>query len=685
MNSFIKKAFSILLIGCLLVLGLGVVKVNAADPETIDFSAQNYSNGQEITSISGTDFTITFNKGTNSNAPKYYTSGTAIRAYGGNTFTVSSEKTITKIVITFGSSDGSNEITTDSETYSGGTWTGAANSVIFTIGGTSGNRRIHSIAVTTDDAIIIPQLSTPTNVSVDQNSVITFDTVENATSYTATVKDGENEILEQTVVSGDLLKVNKEGSYTVTLAASGSGYLSSESESFNWYLAATWYDDTKTIVEINAADVSDYYYYEVSGNISACASLATANFYLSDETGTIYVYHMFDTNGVYTPLEDLGIDVGDNIIIRSTLSTYSNKKQLGNGNLVSFTPNYKVRFESLNPQTKLMFDYTISSSVSNDNFELFSGDLIEGDYIIYYEGKAMNSTVESDRLQYEEITPINNVITTTDESIIWHIAPSGDYWTIYNAESDKYAASTGAKNKAAMIANGTDDKALWTVNGNETYEFVNKKNSDNNVNAILRNNGTYGFACYGTSTGKALSLYKRTSKAVNSYELDKDDNEDYKLNLMFGQMIKKNLYDSLINLDANAEFGMFYITSTNASGSSISEILELVDENTTIEDVIEAYSLRKVVAGPVRVTDDGSSVDENGNYYQFGVSISSKRFGNKIDEAVQAVGYVLVNGEYYLSGERTESVKSVATLYLSGDTSSYSQHLGILQTLSNYK
>ena len=117
--------------------------------ETITFSEQGFSNGQEITSISGTNFSITFAQGTNTNnAPKYYTSGTAIRAYGGNYFTVSSSSTITKIVITFGSGEGSNEITTNVETYSNGTWEGSATDVTFTIGGSSGHRRLAAIAVT---------------------------------------------------------------------------------------------------------------------------------------------------------------------------------------------------------------------------------------------------------------------------------------------------------------------------------------------------------------------------------------------------------------------------------------------------------------------------------------------------------------------------------------------------------
>ena len=137
-----KKLFTAIL------LSLAITSTWAAD-ETITFSEKGFSNGDEINNIPGTSFTITFNKGTNSNPPRYYTSGTAIRAYGGNYFTVAStSKTITKIEITFGSGDGTNAITTDVGSYSNGTWTGSAKSVIFTVGGTSGNRRLSAIAVT---------------------------------------------------------------------------------------------------------------------------------------------------------------------------------------------------------------------------------------------------------------------------------------------------------------------------------------------------------------------------------------------------------------------------------------------------------------------------------------------------------------------------------------------------------
>lgn len=134
-------------IATFILLTFAVVAAWAAE-ESVTFSAQSYSNEQEIASYSGRNFSITFDKGSNSNAPKYYTSGSAIRAYGGNYFTITSSSTITQIVITFSSGGDSNEITTDVGTYSNGTWTGSSKNVKFTIGGTSGHRRLSSITVT---------------------------------------------------------------------------------------------------------------------------------------------------------------------------------------------------------------------------------------------------------------------------------------------------------------------------------------------------------------------------------------------------------------------------------------------------------------------------------------------------------------------------------------------------------
>lgn len=120
--------------------------------QTITFSALNYNNGDVVEEVSGTNCVINFYQGTNNNAPKYYTTGEAVRAYGGNYFTVTVDEgyQINSIELTFASGEGTNAITTDIGTYSNGEWSGPVQNggiVTFTIGGTSGHRRIASIKI----------------------------------------------------------------------------------------------------------------------------------------------------------------------------------------------------------------------------------------------------------------------------------------------------------------------------------------------------------------------------------------------------------------------------------------------------------------------------------------------------------------------------------------------------------
>ena len=117
-----------------------------AATEKLDFST-GYSNGQEVTGKTQGGVTVAFSKASGSNPPKYYTSGNAVRCYPKNTITVTASD-ITKIAFTFGSGDNSNAITANKGSFSTNTWTGTADEVVFTIGGTSGHRRIAAVEVT---------------------------------------------------------------------------------------------------------------------------------------------------------------------------------------------------------------------------------------------------------------------------------------------------------------------------------------------------------------------------------------------------------------------------------------------------------------------------------------------------------------------------------------------------------
>ena len=119
----------------------------------IDLTKQGYSNQQVVTTVVKNPINVEFKQSTASNPPAYYTTGTAVRVYSGGYFTVSSDKTIVKVALTFGTGEGSNTITTDCGSFSTDTWTGSSNSVKFTVGGTSGHRRIQKLTITYQKAV----------------------------------------------------------------------------------------------------------------------------------------------------------------------------------------------------------------------------------------------------------------------------------------------------------------------------------------------------------------------------------------------------------------------------------------------------------------------------------------------------------------------------------------------------
>ena len=156
-------------------------------------------------------------------------------------------------------------------------------------------------------------------------------------------------------------------------------------------------------------------------------------------------------------------------------------------------------------------------STDSDLFVPYVGPLVEGDYLIVYDGHAMVGTVnDKTRLDVVEVTEVNGSILLPAANAVWHIAPDGDYWTIYNAAAGKYAAGTTVKsaNQATLLASATD-YAKWTLEVKTTgYDFTNVGRVALSANPLLRYNKTVNaFACYATNTtaGGPNKLYKRAT------------------------------------------------------------------------------------------------------------------------------------------------------------------------------
>ncbi len=149
---------------------LGIATTYATETDVV-FSTMGYENAEEVTTTTVGDITITFNANGNSNSPKYYNSGTAIRMYPNNIMTITSaSEDISSIVLTFsgptytynGGLKANPTLSSGSYTEDGvtGTWTGSAKTIEITCpDASSGSIRLQSVKVNTGAAAAV---STPT-------------------------------------------------------------------------------------------------------------------------------------------------------------------------------------------------------------------------------------------------------------------------------------------------------------------------------------------------------------------------------------------------------------------------------------------------------------------------------------------------------------------------------------------
>ena len=243
-----RKGLLLILLTLVCLFFVGANVANAEDGKITFSTLYNGTTNVDGLALDGGDFKVVFAKASASTAPSYYVSGGAVRLYAKGTMTVSSDYTITKIVLTYGSSDKTNTITTNCGTFSTNTWTGSAKSVVFTVGGTKDHRRIASVTVTyTKETVNLTKLQTPVISCVDdQTGTYTWNTVSGAAGYSYTIGDEAKE-------STTPIEVTLKDGQTLTVFAKGDNKTTADSDS----IAAT-YDAPANIKVKNL--VSNYYF-----------------------------------------------------------------------------------------------------------------------------------------------------------------------------------------------------------------------------------------------------------------------------------------------------------------------------------------------------------------------------------------------------------------------------------------
>ncbi|MCR4612896.1 MAG: chitobiase/beta-hexosaminidase C-terminal domain-containing protein [Bacteroidaceae bacterium] len=320
---------------------------------TIDWvaSEQGYANAEAVESIDfGGGITATLSKGSNSNGPKYYNTGTAIRLYGGNSMTITAEGvTITEIALTFGSGDGTNGITVDTGDFASGTWQGSASSVTFTIDGTTGHRRIASITitytseggggVTVKRPVISPASGTytePQTVTITAESGLTI-------YYSPQVGTTFQQYTGPFTVSADAIVTayaqdaagNKSSEVTATYTIVNLSDLTGSGTASDPYTVG----DAMALYAASALPADKVF---VKGKISRIKSLdvasySRAQYYISDDGTTtsdeLYIYNGYYLNGEAFTDNDQ-IKVGDDVVVYGKLVLFGSTKEMDANNYI---------------------------------------------------------------------------------------------------------------------------------------------------------------------------------------------------------------------------------------------------------------------------------------------------------------------------------------------------------------
>ena len=317
-----------LLASLLLVAGMSSAW---ADEETIDFSAQGYTNAQQVTETSGTVVKATFTNG--GTATAYYTTGAAVRVYNGGTMSITADgNEITKIVYTYelnGSATASVAGKNDAGTYntSTKTWTGSDTEVVLTAG-TAKHVRISKVVVT-----YTATASSDPSFTVDDVD-IAYNATSGSIAYTVNNPVTGGTVSAEVTAGNDWLTLGSGTASPISFTCSANTAAAERTATVK--LTYT-YNSTETVtknvtvtqagnpnVVDNISDITATGTYTVRGTIVA---KNTRGFIVGDGTGYVYYYN--------TSYDQSAYNIGDKVKLSGSVVVYGGVYEFNNSTTIT--------------------------------------------------------------------------------------------------------------------------------------------------------------------------------------------------------------------------------------------------------------------------------------------------------------------------------------------------------------
>ena len=375
-----------------------------ATEATITFSQQGYTNAQEVVEVNVDNFIkLTFDKGTNSNTPKYYNTGQAMRVYGGGTMTVSGiGVVITNVKMNTGSGDyvvnSASTVSAGTLTVNGSTATISdvnAPEVVFTQGGTKGHVRIVSMTIEyvagDTNTVFPPTISPKSGEYVEGDKAeVTIEAADGLDIYYALNSDDLEHDAEE--YTGETIEIT---SNTTVYAWASDGEQTSEAATATFNFTAP----LGNIAAFNALE---------KGKAAKFISPLTAvyqngsNLVVKDDSGTMLIYG--NVGQTYNNGDVIAAGT------RGYVSEYGGNKQLS-PTADSFTAG--VAGTAVTPVKK-----TVAELASCTFLEYVK---LEGVYFTLDEGKTKNYTVSDGTNSFAAYNQFNITIEGLAEGVTYNV------------------------------------------------------------------------------------------------------------------------------------------------------------------------------------------------------------------------------------------------------------------------
>ena len=395
----ITKNLRWLLASLLLVVGMSSAW---ADEETIDFSAQGYTNAQQVTETSGTVVKATFTSG--GTATAYYTTGNAVRVYNGGTMTITANgNEITKIVYTYelnGTATASVAGKNNAGTYntSTKTWTGSDTEVVLTAG-TAKHVRISKVVVT----YTVSGGGSDPSISAD-NVDVAYNATSGQIAYTVNNPVTGGSVSATTTADWITLSSTTTSPIAFTCTANSGASARTATVTLTYTYGSNTATKSVTVAQAgnpnivnNISDITAAGTYTVRGTIVA---KNTRGFIVGDGTGYVYYYNQSYDQSAY--------NIGDKVKLSGSVVVYGGVYEFNSSTTV--TAATESNYVEENP--------TVLSGADMDS-RVASTTPAQLSSYVQYEGTLSVSTSGSNT--YYNITSIDGA-TTAQGSISYPIS-----------------------------------------------------------------------------------------------------------------------------------------------------------------------------------------------------------------------------------------------------------------------